>query len=46
MGGGHGLGGRRGKTYTIQKFVVGSIRLDSLLLTNGSIMDSYYKILE
>jgi len=45
MGGGRGLVGG-GKMYTIQKSVVGSIRLDSLLLTNGSILDSYYKIWE
>jgi len=41
MGEAMAWGWRRGKTYTIQKFIVGSVRLDSLLLTNGSIMDSY-----
>lgn len=35
-----------GVTYTIQNFVLGSIRLDSFLSTNGSVLDSHYKIWE
>ena len=34
------------KMYRIIKFVVGSLELDSVLLTEGSILDPCYKIWE
>lgn len=39
-----GGGGGRGQTYRILNSVVGSSKLDSVLLTEGNILDPSYEI--